>query len=195
MSDARSTPPLWAPDHLADFTGSIARFWKKYVQFSGRASRREYWWSFLFVGVVYVLSLTLLYGGLGLWYATSDGEGVPPVIFPIGVALTVGWFLATVIPWLALEARRLHDANMSGFLLFIHLASGPGALVVFILCQLSPNPLGRRFDAPPGEAPRFGRVGDWPAAPGEPNTPYAVAYYGAPGTQAPAAPPAPRVEE
>lgn len=180
MSTTQTEVPLWAPDYSAGFADSIARFWRKYVRFDGRASRREYWWSYLFLGLGYVLSLTMLYGGLGIWEATSDSEGAPPVIFPVGIFLTVGWFLATVIPWLALEARRLHDANLSGFLLFLHLASWIGALVLFIMNQLSPNPLGRRFDAPPGEAPRFARVGDWPAAPGEPAVPYAVAYSSTP---------------
>ena len=178
MSTTQTEVPLWAPDYSAGFADSIARFWRKYARFDGRASRREYWWTYLFLALGYLLSLTLLYGGLGIWQATSGSEGTPPVIFPVGVALTVGWFLATALPWLALEARRLHDANLSGFLLFIHLASWPGALAVLILDQLNPNPLGRRFDAPPGEAPRFGRVGDWPAAPGEPVVPYAVGYYG-----------------
>lgn len=179
MSETPTAVPLWAPDYAVGFSGAIRRFWKKYATFSGRASRREYWWTYLFLAIGYVITLTLLYGGLGVWEATSGSTGAPPVVFPVGVVLTVGWFAATVVPWLALEARRLHDANMSGLLLLIHLASWPGALVVFILTQLSPNPIGRRFDAPPGEAPRYNRIGDWPAAPGEPEVPYAVGYYGA----------------
>lgn len=172
MSTIDTQVPLWAPDYSAGFTTAIARFWKKYATFAGRASRSEYWWTYLFLGLGYVLSLTLLYGGLGIWEATTGSEGAPPVIFPIGIFLTLGWFLATIVPWLALESRRLHDANMSALLLLLHLASWPGAIVVFILDQLSPNPLGRRFDAPPGEAPRFGRVADWPPAPGEPVVSY-----------------------
>jgi uncharacterized membrane protein YhaH (DUF805 family) len=176
--------PLWAPDYRAGFADAIARFWKKYARFDGRASRREYWWTYLFLALGYILSLTLLYGGLGYWEATSGGDGAPPIVFPIGIALTTGWFLATIVPWLALEARRLHDANLSGLFLLLHLATQIGSIVVFILCQLSPNPLGRRFDAPPGEPRRLGRVADWPPAPGEPELPFAVGYYGArPPTQ------------
>lgn len=188
MSTVPVDVPAWAPAYSIGFRAAVRRFWSKYARFDGRASRAEYWWTYLFLAIGYAITLTVLYGGLGLWYATSDGEGVPTgFVFPIGVLLTVGWFIATVVPWLALEARRLHDANLSGFLLFIHLASWPGALVVFILTQLSPNPLGRRFDAPPGEPPRFGRVGVYPPAPGEPDVPLTVVTAGQP----PAAPPRP----
>lgn len=178
MSDTTTDVPLWAPHYSANFRQAVTRFWKKYARFDGRASHREYWWTFLFLGLGYLVSLTLLYGGLGIWEATTGSEGAPPIIFPIGIVLTVAWFLATVLPWLALEARRLHDANLSGYLLFIHLASWLGAIVLFILNQLSSNPLGRRFDAPPGEAPRAARVADWPPAPGEPTivSPYAPAH-------------------
>lgn len=184
MSAPQTDVPLWAPDYAATFPTAIRRFWRKYATFSGRASHREYWWTYLFLAIPYLVSLTLLYGGLGVWEATSGSTGAPPVIFPVGVVLTVGWFAATVVPWLALEARRLHDANMSALLLLIHIASWPGALVVFILTQLSSNPIGRRFDAPPGEAPRYGRIGNWPAAPGEPEVALAPAYPSAayPGT-------------
>ena len=178
MSNSETAVPLWAPLYRATFAQAVGRFWKKAFRFDGRAGYREYWWAYLFLAVGYVVSLTLLYTGLGIWSGSND-EGPPPVIFPIGLVLTILWFLATVVPWLSLEARRLHDANKSGFLLFIHLASWPGAITVFVLTQLGPNPLGRRFDAPPGEAPRFARVGSWPAAPGEPDMAFPVGYFDA----------------
>lgn len=180
MSSGRLIPladapgiPRWAPDRGVGFGGAIARFWLKYGDFSGRASLREYWFGWLFLAGGYVVSLGLLYGFL-IPYSTAPRGSFPP-IFGIGVLLTVCWFAATVVPWLALEARRLHDANLSGYLLFIHLASWIGALVLLVMCQLGANPLGRRFDAPTGEPPRHGAVGNWPPAPGEPDMPYPVA--------------------
>ena len=179
MSTPATDVPDWAPAYDATLRVAWRRFWTKYSRFDGRASRAEYWWTWLFLAVPYVVFLTLFYTGLGIWSATSDDEGPPPVLFPAGGVLVALWFLATVLPWLALEARRLHDANMSGLLLLIHIASWPGALAVFILTQLSPNPLGRRFDAPPGEQPRYARVGVYPPAPGEPDVPLVAVAVGA----------------
>ena len=50
-------------DPLPDctFGQAIARFFKKYVQFKGAASRSEFWWAFLFtVGVGIILRLMSL---------------------------------------------------------------------------------------------------------------------------------------
>lgn len=193
MPSTEAVVPLWAPLYRASFIAAVGRFWKKYASFDGRASYSEYWWTFLFLSLGYVVSLTLLYTGLGIWSAESDSQGPPPVIFPLGLVLTVVWFLATIVPWLALEARRLHDANKSALLLLIHLASWPGGIAVFVLTQLPSSPLGRRFDAPPGEAPRLARIGSWPAAPGEPDTGYAYGQFDAARptspTERPLAPP------
>lgn len=158
--------PLWAPHYTSTFGDAIGRFWRKYVNFSGRASRREYWWTYLFLAIGYLIALTLIYVPL---IVTSVNNEQPNAIFAIGVFLFCAWFLGTIVPWLALEARRLHDGNFSALFLLLHLATTFGAIAVFVMCQLNPNPVGRRFDAPPGEAPRHQLPGNWPPAPGEPN--------------------------
>jgi len=50
-SAAGTEVPLWAPVYGTDFRVATSRFWKKYATFSGRASRSEYWWAMLFVGI------------------------------------------------------------------------------------------------------------------------------------------------
>ena len=70
---------------------------KKYVVFSGRAPRAEYWWFYL-ATVVVQIPLTILDSGLGDWSPLSS-------LFS----------LATLLPWLAVSVRRLHDTNRSGW--------------------------------------------------------------------------------
>ncbi len=79
----------------------------KYVDFNGRASRSELWWFFLFsclaAFVAAILDETLL--------------------------LLV--YLGLLLPTLAVEVRRLHDLNKSGW--WILLAFVPiGNIVVFV---------------------------------------------------------------
>jgi uncharacterized membrane protein YhaH (DUF805 family) len=64
----------------------------KYSDFSGRAGRSEYWWFFLFTCVA----------------------GAAISIFSEGTAAV--FHLATLLPWLAVGARRLHETNRSGWL-------------------------------------------------------------------------------
>ena len=83
-----------------NFTQSISHCFSNYTNFSGRASRSEFWWFFLFV--------TILEFVADIWdYINGYGE--------IGY---IAWivFAATIVPSLSVGARRLHDLNKSGWL-------------------------------------------------------------------------------
>ena len=70
---------------------SVKTCLRKFVVFSGRAQRSEFWWFFLFV-----LVITLL-------------MNAAPTIVPLL------YFIAMLIPLLAVMVRRLHDLNQSGW--------------------------------------------------------------------------------
>lgn len=136
-------PPLWAPYYGAPLKAAVKRFWKKYATFSGRASRSEYWWWTLVAAVV-GFAINLLGGG-----ATIDpSTGMPAGGSPFGMILAFLWFAATVIPSIALIIRRLHDVNMSGWLLLIILVPFLGALALLVFMILPSNPAGQRYDQP-----------------------------------------------
>ena len=73
------------------FGESIQTCFSKYADFTGRASRSEYWWWFLFE-----LLATM---------ATSVVNDKVSALFSIAV----------VLPSLAVGARRLHDIDKSGW--------------------------------------------------------------------------------
>jgi len=100
---------------------------KKYLQFSGRASRSEYWYFILFN-----IFITILIGTLDLTLLFSDIQ-LPPFMIegieiPINLAL-IYWAL-TIIPITALMFRRMHDIGKSGLWLLILLIP---ILGIFIL--------------------------------------------------------------
>ncbi|WP_374008458.1 DUF805 domain-containing protein [Leifsonia sp. LS-T14] len=141
--------PLWAPHYGAPFGEAFVRYWKKYARFDGRASRSEYWWWALADAVI-VLTLfaTVWIGTLIGSSVDAEGSFTPGPGVAFGVLLLVGWWLATVIPGLALAARRLHDADLSGLFLLLLLIPSLGGLVILIMTLLPPNPLGARYDRP-----------------------------------------------
>jgi uncharacterized membrane protein YhaH (DUF805 family) len=49
------------PHYGISFGGAIARGFKKYATFAGRASRSEYWWWYLFTFIVYLVLGLLAY--------------------------------------------------------------------------------------------------------------------------------------
>ena len=88
-------------------------FRNKYATFSGRASRSEYWWSYLGIAVIsMVLQIIGIVGGLALG---SVNEGLGALF---GLVAFAG-LLALLIPSLAVNVRRLHDTGKSGWMLLI----------------------------------------------------------------------------
>ena len=140
-------PPLWAPLYGATLTQAVQRFFKKYATFSGRASRSEYWWWALVSFIVSIVINIITSTGM-----TTDASGAA-VIGPgavIGLVLAVIWGLGTIVPSLALLARRLHDVNMSAWLILLVLVPFLGGLALLVMAILPSNPAGQRFDQPSG---------------------------------------------
>lgn len=105
-------------DRNVGFGEAPSLFFKNYANFQGRSSLGAYWWWFL----VSILA--------GLVLGVIDG-----MVF--GTAGTIGplsgiWLLATLLPSLAVGVRRLHDANRSGFWLFLALIPLVGAIVLIV---------------------------------------------------------------
>lgn len=99
------------------FTESISTCFSKYADFKGTAKRSEYWWFILF----------LVIGG-ALAGVISEKLGI---LFN----------LATLLPALAVGARRLHDTDRSGWwqlLCFVPLV-GVIVLIIFMAQEGKPN--------------------------------------------------------
>lgn len=94
------------------FSGAIGSALRQYATFTGRASRAEYWWFYLFTVLV------------GLIAGAFDGLiGFGVANFLVSVAL--------FLPSLAVFVRRLHDSNLSGWWLLLPV--GAATLGVFAL--------------------------------------------------------------
>ena len=95
-----------------------------YANFSGRATREEYWMFTLFY------FLFLLGGWIALFALTSI-IGVEAGYTIIGLVMII-FIFAHFIPTLAVLVRRLHDTGKSGWYLLIQLIPYIGALIIFI---------------------------------------------------------------
>lgn len=106
------------------FSDAVRTCFRKYITFSGRASRPEYWWFILFVvlgGLVASMVDAALFGGAEVVNVTynSDGTSVSTYSsaeFGDGPASTL-FSLATLVPMLAAGWRRMHDTGRSGLYL------------------------------------------------------------------------------
>lgn len=105
---------------------------QNYCNFSGRASRSEYWWFYLFTCIVsWVVSIvvSLFSSELSIMYIAS---------------MVVG--LAFLLPSLGIAVRRLHDIGKSGWWMFISLIPLIGAIILIVWwckdSQMEPNEYG-----------------------------------------------------
>ena len=129
---------------------------KKYADFSGRATRMEYW---LFT----LLSLTLI--GTPMFFGAitmAIGEEMrEDIIMGIGVIIICIGFLvilAMMIPMIAVAIRRLHDTNRSGWfylLSVIPIINYIGSIVLLAFYSLDGDVGANQYGADPK-----GRVGD-----------------------------------
>lgn len=87
------------------FKKAVERCFKKYSNFSGRASRAEFWYFYLFNFLVSFV-LGFIVGALG----GEDSSLLRLVDF---------YSLATLLPILAVATRRLHDTGRSGWWILI----------------------------------------------------------------------------
>lgn len=107
--------------------------WKNYAVFDGRASRPEFWTFTLVNILIGILLLILSVVGLGL--------------------VSILYSLALVIPSLALQVRRLHDTNRSGWWILLGLIPSIGAIILLIFDLLPGNSGTNDFGAQPPITP------------------------------------------
>jgi len=105
-------------------------FWKRYVDFKGRTSRSGFWFYILGAIVVAILASVL---------DSIVGMGI----------FTPLLSLASIIPAIAIYARRLHDINKSGWWQLIVLIPLVGVIVLIVWFATKGDQDKNRFGAVP----------------------------------------------
>lgn len=105
--------------HPTQFADVIKTVFGRYIQFSGRARRSEYWYWVLFV-VLVSIGLSVVDG-----FIFGFGESDLAVLGPL-------FSLATFLPSLAVGFRRMHDTGRSAWWLLIGLIPLVGAIILIV---------------------------------------------------------------
>ncbi|MGN6326012.1 DUF805 domain-containing protein [Pseudolysinimonas sp.] len=105
---------------MMTFPQAIATVFRKYAEFTGRASRAEFWWFALFGALV-----STALGALNL--VTPQGT------IAIGSSLAGAWSVATLLPSLAVTVRRLRDAGFAWGHVFWLLLPVAGVVILIVL--------------------------------------------------------------
>jgi uncharacterized membrane protein YhaH (DUF805 family) len=122
------------------FGQAVKHVYGNYANFQGRASRSEFWWFYLYYVIVGLILYVIYFAGLAASPKTEISPGVYEVsmgpLAIIAIVLLGIWWLANLIPTLAVWVRRLHDSDKSGWWMLLIFACGLGTLVLWIFALL-----------------------------------------------------------
>jgi uncharacterized membrane protein YhaH (DUF805 family) len=100
------------------FPDAVRTCLDKYADLTGRATRSEFWWFFLFLWLVLIVA-DITDSVLGTHFGT------------VGL-IEILAFLALVVPLVAVAGRRLHDTSRTAWWLLLSLVPLVGAVVLLI---------------------------------------------------------------
>lgn len=110
---------------------------QKYAEFTGRASRPEYWW-FVLAQIVVMLVAMFLDSMLGTDFG-GTGYGLIYLVVALGL----------LVPAIAVGIRRLHDTDRSGWWLLIALIPFVGAIILIVFLASEGNNGDNQYGPPP----------------------------------------------
>lgn len=109
------------PERTGFFKWYLTPLVDNYANFSGRARRQEFWVFFLFQISIFILLIVL--SDLLETYLDFEYHTIPFALY----------FLGTLVPWLAINIRRLHDSGKSGGYFFVNLIPLVGRIWYIVL--------------------------------------------------------------
>jgi uncharacterized membrane protein YhaH (DUF805 family) len=126
---------------------------RRYADFSGRSRRKEYWMFTLLLLILYAVIATIavvtgsLDSAAGLGFSMFGGIS----LFLLAV---VG--LAMIIPSIAVQVRRFHDQDRSGWFVLLNFIPYLGGFIVLVMMCLEGTKGPNRF----GDDPKGAAAGD-----------------------------------
>ena len=113
-------------------------FFKGYAEFTGRSTRSDFWWVWLGNFVISIPFWIIYFYTVFLstvMYSVSDSASEATfMVFGLVAIIYAVFYLAILVPTLALSVRRLRDAGFHWAFIFIALVPlvGPIALIVML---------------------------------------------------------------
>lgn len=118
---------------------------RRYADFNGRSRRKEYWMFMLGLLIVYFVVGVVLGGVLG-GAAAVGGDVAAGLFGGLSGILILILAAALIVPSLAVQVRRFHDQDKSGWFILLGLIPFVGGLIVLVFMCLEgtrgPNQFG-----------------------------------------------------
>ena len=106
------------------------KFWKGYVDFTSHSTRSDYWWSVL----CNILVMLLLVSPIPLIETVLDSE-IEEALSTTLAALVIIYFILILLPYFAIQVRRLRDAGFHWALIFLSIVPYVRLIFIILYCQ------------------------------------------------------------
>lgn len=120
--------------------------YRRYFDFSGRSRRKEYWMFALFSVIVVMVAVMLMFAG---GVAASEAGGSAGPMFWLGGAIIGVFGLGSIIPSIAVQVRRFHDQDRSGWMVLLGFIPYVGGLIVLVFMCLEGTRGNNRYGPDP----------------------------------------------
>ena len=121
---------------------------RRYADFQGRSRRKEYWMFLLAVIILYtVFMVPLMLGGFST--AMAGQQSTPGPLYVVGFGVMGILVLALLVPSIAVQVRRFHDQDRSGWMVLIGLIPYVGGIIVLVFMCLEGTRGPNRFGPDP----------------------------------------------
>lgn len=126
-----------------DFSEAVLSFWSNYANFKGRSNRRQFWNTVLFMLLSFLmlsmieLTVLLMFPQLTVYTGVMSYN-----------VLNIAYVAITVVPWLALWWRRMHDVNRTGSTFLLILIPVVGLVIVTVYAFMKSDPKTNRYGTP-----------------------------------------------
>ena len=112
-------------------------FFKGYAEFTGRSTRPDYWWvwlgNFILSIPFWVIYIYTVYLSAVMDSVSDSASEAAFMIFGLVAIIYVVFYLAILVPTIALTVRRLRDAGFHWALIFVAFIPMVGGIALLIL--------------------------------------------------------------
>ena len=115
-------------------------FFKNYAEFTGRSTRPDYWWVWLGNLILsipfWVIYIYTVYLSAVMDSVSDSASEAAFMIFGLVAIIYVVFYLAILVPTIALTIRRLRDAGFHWAFIFLRFAPMVGGIALLILLAM-----------------------------------------------------------
>lgn len=116
-------------------------YWMNFCNFKNRTSRKSYWLNVLatfIVSFIIGFVVALIFNDNVDYSSVKTMDDLLEIMKKPSVIIDMVWTLINFIPMLAIDIRRLHDTNKSGWFIFINLIPIVGSIIYLVfMCSKS----------------------------------------------------------